>query len=242
MEVQGTVLIVGSAPDATRCRDWPRDGIDRIVAINNAWRIRPDWDDLVVPEDFPEDRRPQVLEPGQRMIQADGFVPANNAYGGIFYAGGTMAFTAGYWALAVLRPRVLAFLGCDMIYPPTGHTHFYGTGAPDPLRADPTLRNLEAKSARLMLLAAREGTACVRLSEGESRLIFPCVARDALAGVAAGVALSATETPLVDAALAEEDRLGYRAPSGRYWESGLDVSEAAVDALDAMWLRAAGAG
>ena len=78
------------------------------------------------------------------------------AFGGIVYAGATMAFTAGYWALSALQPRVLAYLGCDMIYP-QGQTHFYGTGAADPLRPDPTLQNLRAKSARLELLAARAG-------------------------------------------------------------------------------------
>jgi hypothetical protein len=47
------LLILGSAPDVMAARDLSRDGIDRIVAINNAWRVRPDWDDLIHPEDFP---------------------------------------------------------------------------------------------------------------------------------------------------------------------------------------------
>jgi len=71
-----------------------------------------------------------------------------------------MAFTAGYWALHALRPEVMGFIGCDMVYPKTGATHFYGTGTADPLRDDVTLQDLGAKSARLMVMAAAQGCAC----------------------------------------------------------------------------------
>ncbi len=64
-----------------------------------------------------------------------------------------------------------------MHYPP-GQTHFYGTGSADPLRPDITLQSLEAKSARLMILAAMEGCAMVNLSTGPSRLVFPRVRAD----------------------------------------------------------------
>jgi hypothetical protein len=83
-----------------------------------------------------------------------------------------MAFTAAYWALADLKPTVIAVLGCDMNYPKTGATHFYGTGTPDPLRTDITLRSLEAKASRLEALAALQGTAIVNLSDLPSRLTF----------------------------------------------------------------------
>jgi hypothetical protein len=230
------VLLIGSAPDALRSADWPRSVATTIVAINNAWRIRPDWDYLVAPDDFPADRHPPAPAPGQRVIGSDDYVPANNRFGGVFYCGGTMAFSAGYWALDALRPTVLAYVGCDMIYAPGGQTHFYGTGTADPLRDDPSLRSLEAKSARLMLLAARQGCACVRLSSGDSRLVFPAADHRALAAVpppAGGAG------DLVEAALAEERRLGYVCPSGRYWEVASGFLVAAVDALDAMWLKAA---
>ena len=165
------VLILGSGPNATEAAHWPKGWFDRVVAINNAWRVRPDWDDLIFPEDFPTERRPQTLRDGQRLIEAAQFVPTQNAYGGFVYAGGTMAFTAGYWALHALRPRVLAFMGCDMVYPKTGATHFYGTGTADPLRADPTLQDLGAKSARLGLIAAAQGCLCVNLSRDRSELL-----------------------------------------------------------------------
>ena len=237
METGGTVLILGSAPDAVRCRDWPKEQVSAIVALNNAWAVRPDWDDLVHPDDFPADRRPADLRAGQRLVTSADYVPANNAYGGVVYAGGTMAFSAGYWALKARRPRVMAFLGCDMIYPPGRATHFYGTGAPDPLRDDPTLRSLEAKSARLMLHAARAGTVCVRLSDGPSRLVFPSVGLDALPRVPAPDRRAGGAR--FEAAKAEEARLGYLVPSGRYWDSCGAFSAQAIDALDAMWLGAA---
>ncbi|MCU0904859.1 MAG: hypothetical protein MUE83_13440, partial [Tabrizicola sp.] len=207
------VLMLGSAPMASQARDWARAPFDVIVAINNAWRIRPDWDVAIHPHDFPADRQ-AVPEPTQRIVTEDEFVPAQNAYGGFVYAGATMAFTAGYWALHALRPSVIAVYGCDMHYPAAGPTHFYGTGAPDPLRQDITLRSLEAKSARLMVLAAQQDCAMVNLSTGPSRLVFPRTTRSG-----AAAARPRPWCPDVSAkAQALEAELGYVVPSGRYWE------------------------
>ena len=163
------VLMLGSGPNVLACRDWPRAAFDRLVTINNAWAVRPDWDDLVYPDDFPPDRHPVGLKPGQTLVSSGLYIPENNRYGGIIYAGATMAFTASYWALGALRPRVIAYLGCDMVYGEGRITHFYGRGMADPLRPDPTLQNLRAKSARLELLAARDGCALVNLSAGSER-------------------------------------------------------------------------
>ncbi|MGQ0609497.1 MAG: hypothetical protein ACT4N9_00105 [Paracoccaceae bacterium] len=227
------VLILGSAPNATQARDWPRAAFDRIVVINNAHRLRPDWDAHIFPWDFPSADLPP-LAGGQVRIEEGEFVPAQNAYGGFVYGGGTMAFTAGYWALHALRPRVLAFMGCDMHYPANGQTHFYGTGTADPLRADITLRSLEAKSARLMLLAARQGCAAVNLSDGPSRLVLP---RAGLTGL--GRLRPAAHDPAAcEAALSREAALGYVVPSGRYWQEAGRFDPAAIDALDALWLAA----
>ncbi|MEL7012637.1 MAG: hypothetical protein AAFO72_05090 [Pseudomonadota bacterium] len=232
------VLILGSAPSAVESQSWPKASFTSIVAINNAWRVRKDWDYLIVPDDFPTSHLPPAPEPEQRVIRSGDYVEANNAYGGVVYAGGTMAYSAGYWALARLRPRILAFYGCDMIYPRQGPTHFYGAGTADPLRDDATLRDLEAKSARLMLHAARQGCACVRLSDGPSRLVFPSVSRTDLTevkplGPGAGGALFA------DACAMEED-LGYYVDCGRYWLEEHRLSKPAIDKLDHLWRRAAG--
>ena len=232
-----TLLMLGSAPMAMQAQDWPRAPFDRILAINNAHLIRPDWDDMIHPWDFPPHRRP-VPGPGQRLITQDDFVPSQNAYGGFVYAGGTMAYTAAYWALDALRPDVIAVFGCDMHYPASGPTHFYGTGTPDPLRADITLRSLEAKSARLMILAAMQGCAMVNLSTGPTRLIFPRATATALPP-AGKVGPAPFNQALAHMALQVERDLDYVVPSGRYWEEADHFDVARIDALDALWLAAA---
>ena len=230
------VLVLGSGPNVVETRDWPRDPFDRIVAINNAWAVRPDWDDLIHPDDFPAARMPRALAQGQRIIRAADYVPLQNRFGGFVYAGGTMAFTAGYWALAALQPRVIAVMGCDMVYPAQSQTHFYGTGTADPLRADVTLRSLEAKSARFMLMAAAGGCAVVNLSQDESRLVFP----RSTASAAATARPQPYDHAEAAAALAEEARLGYLVPSGKYWKEEARFDPLAIDALDRRWLKAAG--
>ena len=229
------VLILGSGPNVVTCRDWPRDPFDRIVAINNAWAVRPDWDDLIHPDDFPVERMPVDMALHQRVIRASDYVPLQNTLGGFVYAGGTMAFTASYWALAALKPRVIAVLGCDMVYARTRQTHFYGTGTADPLREDVTLRSLEAKSARLMAMAARQNCAMVNLSADESRLLFP---RSTPQEVTQARPQSFDQSAIADA-LAEERRLGYYVPSGKYWKEESRFDTAAIDALDALWLKSA---
>ena len=229
-----TVLMLGSAPMVAQAAGWPRVPFDKVVAINNAWRVRPDWDAAVFPWDFPEDRRPGA-GPSQSLVTEEVFVPAQNAFGGFVYAGATMAFTTSYWALHALRPTVIAVFGCDMQYAATGQTHFYGTGAPDPLRKDITLRSLEAKSARLMVLAAMQGCAMVNLSTGPSRLIFPRVTQAA----AAHARPRAFCPDHAAVALSAEAALGYMVPSGRYWEAAARFDPHELDRLDALWLRAA---
>jgi hypothetical protein len=232
--MQPVVLILGSSPDAVSSRDWDRGAFSHIVAINNAWRIRPDWDVSIHPEDFPAEHQPDEFGPGQRRVGASDYVPVQNAYGGFVYAGGTMAFTAGYWALGALRPRVIAFFGCDMVYPSRGATHFYGSGTADPLRADVTLQSLEAKAARLQLFAAEQGCACVNLSARESRLVFPRASR-------AEVSWSEPVPPeqeSFETARAREAALGYFVPSGRYWEEEARFDPAELRSLDDLWLEA----
>ncbi|MDE3079787.1 MAG: hypothetical protein KGI94_07135 [Paracoccaceae bacterium] len=234
------VLILGSAPDVVACQDWDLSLFSEIVVINNAWRVREDWTILIHPEDFPEDRRPGALRDGQRIVTAADYVPAQNALGGFVYAGGTMAFTAGYWVLHALAPKAVAYFGCDMVYAPQGNTHFYGTGAADPLRADVTLRSLEAKATRLQALAARQGCALVNLSTNESRLTFPRATLDGLSRhVPAPVPVNEA---VLSAALSREAELGYFVESGRYWDRQADFDTGQIDALDALWRGAMAAG
>ncbi len=246
MQSSSRVLILGSAPDAVRARNWARDGLGTIVAINNAWRVRPDWDVLVHPKDFPLDRRPASLTAGQALRSHADYVPAVNAHGGFVFVGGTMAFTASYWALEVLRPRVIAFLGCDMVYPAAGASHFYGTGTADPLRADPTLQSLEAKAARFQMRAAQAGCAAINLSAlPTSRLTYPRTDPDALAHWSAAdtrgaidMLLSPEAVERAEEAQALEASLGYEVPSGKYWKEFARIDPAALRRVDALWLDA----
>ncbi len=226
------VLILGSGPNAPEARAIPSTAFDALVCINNAWRVRADWTHLVHPEDFPPDRRPQAVTLAQSLIDATVFVPAQNRQGGFVYAGGTMAFTAGYWALDALRPRVIAFFACDMIYPTHGATHFYGKGTADPLRADPTLQSLRAKAARLQIMAARQGCAVVNLSRSPSRLVSP----RALAAELRRMPPPATVPR--GRADEEETKLNYFVASGRYWETPEAYDPAALRRIDLLWLQA----
>ena len=230
------VLMLGSGPAVVQAAGWPRAPFDAVVAINNAHAVRSDWTHHIYPWDFPAERRPTPRD-GQIRVTQDDFVPAQNAFGGFVYAGGTMAFTAAYWALHDLRPRVIAAFGCDMHYP-KGQTHFYGTGTADPLRPDITLQSLEAKSARLMILAAMAGCAMVNLSFGPSRLVFPRVTR----GRAAQARPLPFDAALADRALRREADLGYVVPSGRYWDEADRFDPAELRHLDALWLAAAQSG
>ncbi|MEM9343260.1 MAG: hypothetical protein AAGA87_09455 [Pseudomonadota bacterium] len=225
-----TVLLLGSGPDVVKCRDWDLTGIDEIVAINNAWRVRSDWTVSIFPEDFPEDRHPP--RDGRRVVQASDYIPSQNRFGGVVYIGGTMAFTASYWALDALKPSCIYYYGCDMVYAKAGPTHFYGAGTADPLRADPTLQNLEAKACRLQALAAREGCALINLSDGPSRLTFP---RGALGD--AGVPHYGGAHAVAQA-LRMEEVAGCRVSSGRYWEEPDRIDPAKLRAIDAAWLAA----
>ncbi len=231
----GIVLILGSGLNATQAAHWPREKFDSIVAINNAWRIRSDWSDLIHPEDFPEHRRPQSIGKDQTVVDYTQYIPEKNRFGGVIYCGGTMAFTAGYWALGALRPRVIAFMGCDMTYPTTGNTHFYGIGAADPLRDDITLQNLESKSARLWFMAAEQGCLCVNLSSAPSRLLFP---RSDVTELENLPRVTAPNPRLMAPAILRELKLNYCAPTGRYWNSLDQFNAAELAQIDTLWLDA----
>jgi len=235
--------MLGSAPDVVRCQLWPRDAFTTIVAINNAWLVRPDYDYLIHADDFPRDRQPDRHELRfASIVRANEYVPAQNAFGGFVYAGGTMAFTAAYWAMHRLKPDVLAFLGCDMMYDAArGPTHFYGNGAPDPLRSDVTLQSLEAKSARLFVVGIRNGTLCVNLSRlPASRLVFPRIDVDDLEAMSADVLRCRYETEIDEVAESAgrrmEEGLGYFVEDGRYWEHMNRFDADLLRELDAAWL------
>ena len=228
------ILILGSAPNAVLARDWPKNKFDSVVAINNAWKIRPDWTHNIFPTDFPIQNRP-IPKPGQLLISAKDYVSVQNCYGGFVYAGGTMALTAAYWTLAALKPKHLFFLGCDMIYG-AGKTHFYGTGTADPLRKDISLRSLEAKSTRFECFASLAGCTVHNLSEAEeSRLVYRRKKFQNL-----DTALNDTPRKIkmsqFDEALKVETELNYLILDGKYWKHENKFNTQKIDHLDGLWL------
>ncbi|MEP1208918.1 MAG: hypothetical protein ABJM29_13770 [Rhizobiaceae bacterium] len=239
------VLVLGSAPDAVRVRNFDLSQFSAIVALNNAWQLRDDWTHIVYPEDFAEERRP-VDTAGRIVVEYDQFVPANNQFGGIVYAGGTMAFTGGYWALAALQPDLLAFLGCDMVYEgDPSQSHFYGQGEPDPLRDDPTLRSLEAKSERLRWLAYADECLCLNLSDRpRSRLTFDRLDANLLGSPLEELRqeglqhLAAAGDPArAELALAAEKQAACFVESGDYWNSPDSFDDDKLSHIDSLWMR-----
>lgn len=235
------ILIVGSAPDAVRTESWDTSFFDHIIAINNAWMVCPSWSYLIFPDDFPKERHPRIdSHKGKQIVTSHEFVPILNEFGGFVYAGGTMSFTAGYWALGALKPDVIAYIGCDMVYDarPGQITHFYGCGVADPLREDVTLQSLEAKSLRLQALAERNSCAVVNLSNQQtSRLLLPRIELQTLEAMTQNSLTTTFDNMAVQDALRAESELGYWVESGRYWERYEQFDSRKLQEIDALWLR-----
>ena len=85
-----------------------------------------------------------------------------------------MSLNAAYYALS-FNPRVIAFLGVDMIYNKdnNGNTHCYGIGSPDPLTRLGE-KNLDLFIERFDKVAKKNGVELYNLSpvEQPSRLPF----------------------------------------------------------------------
>ena len=225
------VLIIGSAPDALEAQSFNRELFQQVVAINNAWNVRSDWDYCIFPDDFPENRRPNENNE-QRLIGSEQYVPLQNKYGGFVYSGGTMAFTAGYWVLGHFNPKAIAYIGCDMVYDGK-ETHFYGRGTPDPLREDPTLKNLKAKSARLEAIAASQNCSVFNLSKRpKSNLVFR---RNSPENILEEPTPRRVNTELLKVVLEKEKSLGYFIKNGKYWKHLAEFDQKKIDLLDNLW-------
>ena len=228
------ILILGSGPDSVDARKFQSGLFDKIVSINNAWQIRKDWDFCIFPDDFPNAKRPESNS-AQQLITFNEYVPIQNKFGGFVYAGGTMAFTAGYWALGALKPTIIAYLGCDMIY--TGNkTHFYGKGTADPLRNDPTLKNLLSKSARLEVIANSNNCSVFNLSkQKESNLVFR---RLGISEISGPINRRKVEDKKTLEAFKMEKELGYFVKDGKYWKHLKTFDPNAISLLDSLWSEA----
>jgi hypothetical protein len=227
------VLIVGSAPNALMIKEWELDWFSHVVVLNNAWRISDQWTHLIFPDDFPPENLPREGMEGKTFIRSADYVPSQNVYGGVLMAGGTMAFTAGYWVLDALRPDLIAYAGCNMVYGASAKTHFYGTGQADPLRADPSLQSLEAKSTRLEACASLQGCAVLNLSQGPSRLTYRQVAFDDLGST--GFEPRGFQVEEVNAVFEQERATNYTFSDGKYWESSAEIDWDVLRQIDNSW-------
>ena len=239
-----SALIVGSAPEAAQLSNTQAPA-QVLIAVNNAWRIRPDFAYSVYPYDFPPERRaPSSI----RHVTNLDYMRGMDSAGGITLCGATMALAAGYWATHDLRPMVLGFAACNMVYG-SSQNHFYGNGTADPLREDVTLRCLEAKVCRLFLFALSRGTLCVNTMPIEgSRLVLPALSLEALPVSRFG--LWQLHRKVMRSALCKELLSFYteqrtaeqHAPfplmTHEYWIGKNDEDIAFIDAIDAKWLQA----
>lgn len=171
-ELFKTVAVLGSGPSAKELSG--KAGDETIVlAVNNAWRAFPGYSYLVYSDNLPAEGKPAPLELSRRGISSPQYWPAMAAHGGLLYCGATMGFAAGYWALTAFPYAQISFFAADMVYEGS-QTHFYGQGAPDPLRRDLTLQDLQAKSLRLFYLGLERGCLFLNASaSASSRLGFP---------------------------------------------------------------------
>ena len=224
------ILILGSGPNVIDILEQDLSVYDKIVVINNAWKVIEGWTDHIFPHDFPNQNKPQVLKSSQKKVDEKQFVDIQNQYGGFVYAGGTMAFTALYWALGYYSPHSIDILGCDMVYP-KGSTHFYGTGTADPLRKIFHFAHLKQSQLGSTAIALKQGCQIANLSKADSKLIAP---RRKSVNSAAPKPFKVNENKF-NQAKQKEAALGYFVEDGRYWEKSDSFNTDEFDSLDFLW-------
>ena len=62
------ILILGSGPNVIEILEQDLSGYDKIVVINNAWKVVEGWTDHIFPHDFPNQNKPQVLKSSQKKV------------------------------------------------------------------------------------------------------------------------------------------------------------------------------
>jgi len=130
MVTENKVLIVASGKSATLVNDYDYAGDGwTIVVVNNAWQVIKDWDYWIHTGDY-KGAKPDKLEKWQREISHPDYNKVLDLFGGIGACGFSITLAASYYALHILNPEVIGYLGADMNYTPDekGHTHFYGVG------------------------------------------------------------------------------------------------------------------
>lgn len=163
--IENSVLIAGSAPDASTITGAQIPKSVTLIAMNNAWRLRPDFAIHICPNDFPDANKPPSDYKLHR-VQNRGFTAGLRRAGGTMFCGATMAFCSGYYALSSRPERIIGFIGCNMVYE-GANTHFYGKGEPDPVKVEmatyASIKDLKAKAARLFLYGLLQDTLMLNL-------------------------------------------------------------------------------
>jgi len=152
------VLILGVAQDAMRAVDWDGGLFDYILAIEEAWHLRPDWTHMLHSDSLAPDDRPVLLEAGQQVVTKADYEPVLTHFGGAVYTGSDLVLAASYWALAALEPAHIFCMSCEFDAPGASQSH----GA----------RDLTAKARRLEYFASLCGCAIANLSSESSALPF----------------------------------------------------------------------
>jgi hypothetical protein len=211
---------------------------DVLIALNNAWRVRDDFDVVLFANDFPSRQLPRRYV-GELLSTANIEPAVAKAFGPLMFRGSTMAFNGIYYALS-LAPAAVFAIGCDMDYRVVqGRTHFYGIGGVDPLRYNISLRSLQAKSSRALCLAAQSHVPLVRVcDEIAGHLALPSVSfADFESGCdAPPVSLFADQCAR---ALEAEKNAPFDATIKKYWKYNDDeAARRYVDTVDSLWQAA----
>lgn len=148
-------IIVGSAPLSADLIDADLSDYYRI-ALNKAWRLRPDFQAHVFLESLKSEDRPPKTYRAKSVSRAN-FGPALNKAGGPFLCSVSVTFAAAFWAVVRQRQKVISVYGCDMVFPgkdSESPSHFYGSGDQGPLLGTFIFnRDYAHKSARLFTFA-----------------------------------------------------------------------------------------
>lgn len=164
--IENSALIVGSAPDARALANCDIPNTVQKIAVNNAWKLRPDFHIHICPNDFPDNQKPPK-DYKARRVQNVGYTPALRRAGGTMFCGATMAFCAGYYTLNASSFRIITFFGCNMVYQ-GAETHFYGKGQPDPIKVEAatyaSIKNLKAKASRMFLIGLLMDTLMINIA------------------------------------------------------------------------------
>lgn len=168
------LIIVGSGKSAIAYKDWDLKENQKVLVMNNAFKLRDDWDYWCSPTDLKDYKiAKKIVDSSDTKIHATPYGPSIKRFGGHGECGNTTFFNSSYWALDWLIPKFIGYIGCDMDYYQPGNEEtntFYGKGTPDPLLM---VKDIEKKFEKLSYHAQRQNCKLYNHSlEGFTKLPF----------------------------------------------------------------------